>query len=770
MRRLLILILIFIGLLAIPLVARQLRYYKISRPDREAPPEYSPVNVPSLVPTPSAGGFKDDPSTLGGKVLLDRAHNNAFTIEDISELDRSLASRGVEFSPIDQGDLASALRAVSSYVVIAPLNNFTTEEVQAVVEFVESNGRLLLVGDPTRFDVVEDEFDPFEFEVDTDEIPLNSLSNAFDIVFNGDYLYNTVENEGNFRNIILKLDDTRDHSLIEDVEKLVFYGAHSVTAGPSGRALLTADDNTWSSATDRPGDLNLAVLGVEDQVLALGDINFLDAPYSTVFDNGRFIAHVADFLVGQGRKYELADFPYFFQPEIDLVYVGDPELGADAFDEIIALQDAFRGIDRTLTLADEVTGDHDAIYLGLYNQAQELETILDDLGIALIIDPPIEEDEEEDISEEEDAAEEEDAQIQDDDEGENEEDEESSTEEEEEEEEEEPDLIRLVKSDLGNIQMSGTALILLVPDDDQQSLIVLTAGADGLENTIGRLIELVPASTDQGLSDCLLQGSIALCPTGVDEESVEEKLETGGIPEVPEEEPAEEEEEEIPEDGEELSLDFDAELQGEIAIDEEIEDTLEPEQAHAWTFSQGPALINIILLGDDETDSVLELYGPDAELLGLSDSSFSGGEERLDLTVIPADGDYTIVVRDFFDDGGSYTLTVEAVRPSNLDIQYQGELSIGESVVESLEETDIHAWSIEVDEPAAVTITLEVEPALDGVIALFDPDGNLLSIANDSGPGLDELMEEITLDTGGEHSIVVGSYNGTFGEYTLILE
>ncbi|MCZ7671466.1 MAG: hypothetical protein M5U34_32195 [Chloroflexi bacterium] len=46
-------------------------------------------------------------------------------------------------------------------------------------------GRVLMVGDPTRYEIIFDEEDPFAFtfDLDTDEIPLNSLANEFDLIF-----------------------------------------------------------------------------------------------------------------------------------------------------------------------------------------------------------------------------------------------------------------------------------------------------------------------------------------------------------------------------------------------------------------------------------------------------------------------------------------------------------------------------------------------------------------------------------------------------------
>ena len=122
------------------------------------------------------------------------------------------------------------------------------------------------------------------------QVPLNDLANAFDITFRGDYLYNTVANEGNFRNILLDDAGFGGGPLTDGLEQLVLYSSHSLQLGPTAAPLLSADADTWSSATDRPGGLTLAALSPSEsdagQLLAVGDVHFLLEPYNTVHDNG----------------------------------------------------------------------------------------------------------------------------------------------------------------------------------------------------------------------------------------------------------------------------------------------------------------------------------------------------------------------------------------------------------------------------------------------------------------------------------------------------
>ncbi|MEJ2747894.1 MAG: hypothetical protein P8183_08285, partial [Anaerolineae bacterium] len=341
---------------------------------------------------------------------------------------------------------------------------------------------------------------------------------------------------------------------------------------------------------------------------------------------------IADFLAqSTGRRLVLADFPYFFHSPVNLVYTGGPELGPDAFDEIIALQEAFRRVDRDLSLAAEPQDGADVLYLGLYNQTGEVGKLLEENGITFLIDPPIEKETlAEDLPE----------------------DTEMETGEAE-------TAVRLIQSNLGDIQMSGTALILLDESEEQRRVIILAASNEGLGNTVDRLLNLIPLNADYALSDCLIQANLALCPSNVADEPVEYELDTSGAPGAP---PAVEptptpQPEEPGTGGGGLPGLADAIPQGVIALGDTITGTLGEGESHAWTFNEGPATIDVVLSGE-ELDGVVEIYGPDGDLLVVVDNGVTGEDEVLQGFEVPDDGEYTAVIHDYFYRAADYTLTV----------------------------------------------------------------------------------------------------------------
>ncbi len=644
MRKAIVLLLVFILLLVTPTAVRYFQYYKIGAEAPQPPPSYNPDHI-AAVPTPASNLFVDEPAPGKGLVLLDEAHNNNFTLADISYLDGRLAARGFELLHFTEGDLAHQLRPVNAFITITPLSEFSVADIQAITRFVNRGGRVLMVGDPTRYEIIFDEDDPFAFtfELDTNEIPLNSLANQFGLIYNGDYLYNTIENEGNFRNIILKSAGFAEDALVDGLDEVAVYSTHSIQIGPKAKAIITADDNTWSSATDRPGGLVLAAKSENGRVLALGDVHFLTDPYYTVYDNSHFIANIADFLTeSDERTLTLVDFPYFYQQPVNLVYTGSPDLGAGAFTEIIDLQTAFAQAGISLTLAQETQPDHDTLYLGLYNQSEDVADILASAGISLTIEPPILPD-----MEAEEAIEPTPVSGR------------SASEvavEPAEDEAEKIEEIRLIHSELGNVEMSGTALIVLDEENGRRTMVVLAASREGLESSVARLLELIPLDAETALGNCLVQDPIALCPTLVADEAVEAELITsGGIEAEAEAEDSAGDDDEAIEPGPEIE----ATAMGSISLGETVSDVeISEEESQAWTFSDGPVFIDILLETNEELDGVLEIYDPNNLLIASSDNGLTGEPETLTGIEIEDNGDYTIVVRDFYGVAGTYSLSV----------------------------------------------------------------------------------------------------------------
>lgn len=380
MRKIFAVVLVLV-LLILPLAFRQLYFYQGQAEERDIPrPDLAAIKVPTPEMLPFADRFA---ASTPGAILVDMAHRNRFVMSELGVLQARLAARGQWIEMVKQADdLAEQLRYAQALVIVSPGKNFTLDEIQLVKAFVDKGGRLLLVTDPTNFDVLLDDYG-YLLGLSSDADHINDLAAQFGLLFQSDYLYNTFENEGNFRNI--KLSDLADDALTQGLKQVVFYATHSIISDEL--ALITAGGETRSSGSERAEDLAVAVLAADGAVLALGDLTFMAEPYNAVYDNDQLVANVADFLSGAQRRYELADSPFFFDDEVDLVYAGDPLLDSDLLAGGGDLQAHFEDKGKVLTIRETEDQAHDTLFLGLYAHTEEITPYLTAAGVTFVITP-----------------------------------------------------------------------------------------------------------------------------------------------------------------------------------------------------------------------------------------------------------------------------------------------------------------------------------------------------------------------------------------------
>jgi hypothetical protein len=532
-------LLLFVLLLALPLAGRWAWFNRGSYQS----PDIPEIDESQIAPLLSEyQPFEEEPITSKGHVIFDLSHANNVEVNDLTPLRNRLEARAVTIKTFDSADdtLAAHLHQATALVIVAPTEGYTAEEREAIVDFVEDGGRLLLAADPTRPVPAgeEDEFflDLFSLFFPTSAIPaINSLASAFGIVYYDDYLYNLADNEGNYRNV--KFTSFNDqYPLTENLETLVLFAAHSLRS--DGPSLVVGDQDTRSSVRSGETDLTAITLSANERVLALGDVTFLTAPYHTIGDNDRFLSHIADWLVVDERQRDdLEDFPYLFKQPVDLVQVSGEFLDPRLIARSSALQETFEQVDLPLDLRAEADPDHDALLIGTFDDLESIEgyLITAEITITMVI---TEEEEaitpdgsEEETEESEDNQEEAPSQpapsptpapteeIEKDTESEatgeidqvsaeEEEDTEDLEEEKEDKEEKQGPRGLIEIKGLGTVPIEGTHLF--ITDHSANRLAVIVLAEDG-ETAIEALERL--ASRD--LSDCIeASGMVMICSTG----------------------------------------------------------------------------------------------------------------------------------------------------------------------------------------------------------------------------------------------------------------
>ena len=356
-------------LLVLPLFALAFflgAYFFFYRGGYDAP---QTVEIPfdSIVsPASSHSTFTEVPQLRHGLLLVDLSHRNDFNEGEISSLLARVSDRGhdIEFiggsrrlASSERRDLLEEnLRQANSLAVILPDEPFSQEEVGLVEQFVAKGGRLLLVSDPTR------------------RSDINSLAERFGLIFQPDYLFNSVDYDINFQNIFIQ--DFRPDEITEGLGRIALYTAGSVKSSSPG--LAYTDANTHSSIVERVEPHYPIAKGSDGRVLAVYDLTFMVPPQNSILDNDRLIANIADYLTNSERKFDLDDFPFFFQDEVDIL-LGRSSL-FDEGTEMKALLSDFQ-IGSEIVGAENIT--QDTVFLGLYEDAPDVAQYLEIAGIRI---------------------------------------------------------------------------------------------------------------------------------------------------------------------------------------------------------------------------------------------------------------------------------------------------------------------------------------------------------------------------------------------------
>jgi len=389
-------LLLLLVLVALPVAGRLLWFHR----GWYQPPEIPEIDESQMaLPLPEYRPLADQPLETGGLVVIDLSHNNNLEVDDLTPLWDRLTARAVAIETLDDSSdsLETQLRGAIALLVIAPTSNYTAEERDLIADFVEDGGRLLLAADPTRPvpPEQEDEEEPLDLEsifFPSSAVPaINSLANAFGLVYFDDYLYNLVDNEGNYRNVKFTV-FSDEHSLTQDLETIVFFAAHSLQT--DGLSLVNADENTLSSLRSGETGLTAAALAANGRVLALGDVTALTPSFHTIADNDRFLSNIADWLAAASREWDLKDFPHLFRGPVDLVQVSEGSLDPRLIARSGTLQELFQQSRLTLSLRAAADPDHDTLFVGTFDNVDLVQGYLATAGVTIVLAEADEEEEE----------------------------------------------------------------------------------------------------------------------------------------------------------------------------------------------------------------------------------------------------------------------------------------------------------------------------------------------------------------------------------------
>jgi hypothetical protein len=186
----------------------------------------------------------------------------------------------------------------------------------------------------------------------------------------------------------------------------------------------------------------------------------------------------------------------------------------------------------------------------------------------------------------------------------------------------------------------------------------------------------------------------------------------------------------------------------------------------AWTLkgATGDAVDIVVTPEDEELDVTLDVLDSDGKSIlagGAVDEAF--GPERISNLILPADGEYHIVVRGFAGSTGDYSLTVD-VR-SGGGVMTDEALVLGLTYQGRLERDSLDRYVL--PDLGGTNVTLEVTPeaGLDVVVEVFSPDDGLALSVDD---GFSGAAERLAFPSSGG-VVEIRGFAGDSGDYTLRL-
>jgi len=438
----------------------------------------------------------DNPTSSRGTVVIDYTHRNALFIEELNVLLSKIVARGFSYEIAltsddseengDEPSLKERLRYAQALILPLPRVEYTVEEIGEIKRFVEKGGQLLIIGDPTRTVQVEG---------------INSIAGEFGIIYANDYLYSLASDysDNNYRNVIYtKFNNSPITQGLGATDKVVFYSGNSISA--PNHEIIMGNESVKSSISEVNRTMAAAVLTTNDQVLALGDLTFFTEPYSAVESNGTLINNIADFLTDTSRSFDLKDFPYFFNPNVNVVFDNSLVFNSQ-FDDSVKLKGFLEERQRTVDFVDNISGDDDIIFVSRFDKTKMVDEYLDAADIAIIeeIEEPkngqeevtVEADEE-DVAEDATAEEETISQVSDDPAA----------------DDKDQEFVegRIQIGGVGELELGGSTLFYLHQEAGRNMLIMLSDNP----STNADAFELL---LDGEFTDCLVSANIAVCQT-----------------------------------------------------------------------------------------------------------------------------------------------------------------------------------------------------------------------------------------------------------------
>ncbi|MBN1965528.1 MAG: PPC domain-containing protein [Anaerolineae bacterium] len=188
-----------------------------------------------------------------------------------------------------------------------------------------------------------------------------------------------------------------------------------------------------------------------------------------------------------------------------------------------------------------------------------------------------------------------------------------------------------------------------------------------------------------------------------------------------------------------------------------------------WLEISRPVAVEILVQAVNPTDLLyVDMFEPGGTMRNLIGFNNPSDVLYLPGTVLARPGVYTLRILNHDDHALPYTITITATADMDATggmIGYDQGVS-GELLFAGQQDY----WTFDGLAGDVVTISLDGVGGLDGLLILLDPNGSEIARDDDSGGGVNSMIESYRLPQDGEYTIIAGSYrNNTYGPYRLRL-